>query len=76
MMENFMGSVQNIYSSIQNQRQFPPFDLERLLRTVFAPKPGEKLCILKVQMRRNGNTLTLIENYAPSIYLEKLLQHN
>jgi aminopeptidase len=27
-------------------RQFPPFDLVRLLRTVFSPKKGEKLCIL------------------------------
>lgn len=27
-------------------RQFPPFSLTRLLRTVFAPKPGEKVAIL------------------------------
>jgi aminopeptidase len=27
-------------------RQFPQFDLARLLRTVFNPKKGEKLCIL------------------------------
>jgi len=25
---------------------FPPFDLARLLRTVFQPKPGEKICVL------------------------------
>ncbi|MEQ1853191.1 MAG: hypothetical protein ABMA01_16555 [Chthoniobacteraceae bacterium] len=27
-------------------RQFPPFDLARLLRTVFSPKGGERVCIL------------------------------
>jgi hypothetical protein len=27
-------------------RQFPPFSLSRLLRTVFAPKVGERVCIL------------------------------
>jgi len=27
-------------------RSFPPFDLERLIRTVFRPKPGEKVAIL------------------------------
>jgi aminopeptidase len=27
-------------------RQFPPFSLTRLLRTVFAPKPGERVAIL------------------------------
>jgi len=27
-------------------RSFPPFSLERLLRTTFAPKPGQRLCIL------------------------------
>ena len=27
-------------------RRFPPFSLSRLLRTVFAPKSGERICIL------------------------------
>ena len=27
-------------------RQFPPFSLSRLLKTVFAPKGGERVCIL------------------------------
>jgi hypothetical protein len=27
-------------------RSFPPFSLERLLKTTFAPKPGQRLCIL------------------------------
>jgi hypothetical protein len=27
-------------------REFPPFDLTRLLRTVFAPRLGERVCIL------------------------------
>src|SRR5687767_7007725 len=27
-------------------RQFPPFSLTRLLRTVFTPKGGERVCIL------------------------------
>src|SRR5208282_3513881 len=27
-------------------RQFPPFSLTRLLRTVFAPKPGERVALL------------------------------
>ena len=30
----------------QPLQNFPPFDLTRLLRTCFAPKKGEKLCIL------------------------------
>ncbi|MHA3770562.1 hypothetical protein ACXR0O_03380 [Verrucomicrobiota bacterium sgz303538] len=30
----------------QTTRQFPPFSLSRLLRTVFAPKEGERICIL------------------------------
>ena len=29
-----------------NSRTFPPFSLARLLRTVFNPKPGERVCIL------------------------------
>lgn len=28
------------------QLHFPPFDLKRLLKTVFAPRKGEKICIL------------------------------
>jgi hypothetical protein len=27
-------------------QHFPPFSLSQLLRTVFAPKPGERICIL------------------------------
>jgi len=27
-------------------RTFPPFDLARLLRTTFGPKPGQRICIL------------------------------
>jgi hypothetical protein len=27
-------------------RKFPPFDLARLLRTVFAPRGGERICVL------------------------------
>jgi aminopeptidase len=27
-------------------REFPPFDLARLLQTTFQPKPGQKICIL------------------------------
>ncbi len=30
----------------KNQSQFPPFSLSRLLRTVFAPKEGERVAIL------------------------------
>jgi aminopeptidase len=29
-----------------SSKQFPPFSLSRLLRTVFAPKPGERIAIL------------------------------
>lgn len=29
-----------------DQKQFPPFSLTRLLKTVFAPKPGERVAIL------------------------------
>ncbi|MEY5026998.1 MAG: hypothetical protein RLZZ244_2526 [Verrucomicrobiota bacterium] len=35
-------SLRNDYSS----RSFPPFHLARLLKTVFAPKGGERVCIL------------------------------
>ncbi len=28
------------------KREFPPFSLSRLLKTVFQPEPGEKICIL------------------------------
>jgi aminopeptidase len=31
---------------VEQQVKFPPFSLSRLLKTVFAPKQGEKLCIL------------------------------
>ena len=30
----------------KSPKKFPPFDLARLLQTVFSPKKGEKLCIL------------------------------
>lgn len=36
-------------SSLASKRalpKFPPFDLDRLMETVFAPQPGEKLCVL------------------------------
>jgi aminopeptidase len=32
--------------SATSARKFPPFSLTRLLRTVFDPKPGERVCIL------------------------------
>src|ERR1700749_4730121 len=32
--------------TIDRPRQFPPFSLSRLLRTVFDPKPGERVCVL------------------------------
>src|ERR1700761_5267832 len=31
---------------VERPRQFPPFSLSRLLRTVFDPKPGERVCVL------------------------------
>jgi hypothetical protein len=31
---------------IESRPSFPPFSLSRLLRTVFAPKAGERICIL------------------------------
>lgn len=31
---------------VEPTRKFPPFDLRRLLSTVFAPKGGERICIL------------------------------
>jgi hypothetical protein len=33
-------------SPVDRTRQFPPFSLSRLLRTVFDPKRGERVCIL------------------------------
>ena len=32
--------------SAARTRQFPPFSLTRLLRTVFDPQPGERVCVL------------------------------
>jgi aminopeptidase len=37
-----VGKLTNAYS----ERTFPPFSLSRLLNTVFAPKGGERVCIL------------------------------
>jgi len=33
-------------SNPSSPRQFPPFSLARLLKTVFAPKAGERICVL------------------------------
>ena len=33
-------------TSVKRPHSFPPFSLSRLLRTVFDPKPGERVCIL------------------------------
>jgi aminopeptidase len=33
-------------TAISSTREFPAFDLARLLRTVFNPKPGERICVL------------------------------
>ena len=33
-------------STAHATRQFPPFSLTRLLRTVFNPQPGERVCVL------------------------------
>ena len=38
--------MQTPLSNAYSKRSFPPFCLSRLLRTVFAPKGGENLCIL------------------------------
>lgn len=38
--------MQTSIASLKKQRQFPQFDLRRLLETIFKPKIGEKLCIL------------------------------
>lgn len=38
--------MQTSTSQSNKTNEFPPFDLARLLRTVFNPKKGEKLCIL------------------------------
>lgn len=33
-------------AAVTNTRTFPPFSLTRLLRTVFDPQPGERVCVL------------------------------
>ena len=33
-------------TAVDRPRQFPPFNLTRLLRTVFDPQPGERVCVL------------------------------
>lgn len=45
---NFWGFVMHpsTMTEAQSTATFPPFDLARLLRTVFNPQKGEKLCIL------------------------------
>jgi len=34
------------YRHCMAKQDFPPFNLNRLLRTVFSPKPGERVAIL------------------------------
>jgi len=41
-LQKIMSSTAAIYS----EKTFPPFNLARLLRTVFQPKSGERVCIL------------------------------
>ena len=45
------------------QREFPPFSLSRLLRTVFTPKAGERVCILiDLPDPREMNGFKFLEN--------------
>jgi hypothetical protein len=39
-------NVTSEQTSVDRTRAFPPFNLSRLLTTVFDPKPGERVCIL------------------------------
>jgi hypothetical protein len=63
-------------------REFPPFSLSRLLRTVFQPKPGERICILidlpePAQMREYAflqDPALTIQRYAHDVFQHDL-QH-
>lgn len=61
-------------------REFPPFSLSRLLRTVFQPKRGERVCILidlvdPAQMKGYGflnDPKLTIQRYAHDVFLHDL----
>ena len=53
------------------EKTYPPFSLSRLLRTVFNPKPGERVCILiDLEDPRNVKDFAFLQNP------ELTIQHN
>lgn len=49
-------------------QKFPPFDLERLLKTVFNPQSGERLCILiDLDQPADIVNLAFLKNKQPSV---------
>lgn len=50
------------------KKKFPPFSLSRLLRTVFDPKPGERVCILiDLDDPRDAKDFAFLKNPALTI---------
>src|SRR5437879_9421486 len=72
--------MQTIASRPAAERSFPPFSLTRLLRTVFQPKPGERICILidlpqPAQVRDYAflaDPKLTIQRYAHDVFLHDL----
>ncbi len=55
---------------ISRSRPFPPFSLTRLLRTVFDPKPGERVCVLiDIADPRDIEGFRFLEN--PSLSIQR-----
>lgn len=61
-------------------RTFPPFDLARLLRTTFAPRPGQRICVLidledpseVTNLRFLQNPIYSIQRHAVKDFVEPL----
>jgi len=51
---------------------FPEFSLSRLLRTVFAPKAGERIDVL-IDLPDPKQIEVVIEHYRPAPYLQRAL---
>ncbi len=60
--------MHTITNQPSSPRTFPPFDLARLLKTVFAPKAGERICVLIDLVDPNGiKDLAFLKNPALTI---------
>jgi hypothetical protein len=70
----------NVLTNAYSGRTFPPFSLSRLLKTVFAPKGGERVCILidlpEPSLMKNfaflGNSEFSIQRHAYEVFYQGL----